>query len=335
MRVEATMPTRPDVGRLGEGAAVGTLDLPGAGARRRRPRWRSRRARDAAAAYAFLSPWIVGLLFITVGPMLFSLYLAFTSYDLLSAPHWIGLDNFKRMFTADPRYTASVRATLIYVGASVPLLLVVSMVLALLLHRGMRFLSAYRALFYLPSLLGTSVAVAVLWRQVFGDRGILNHALAKLGVDHGSWIGDPATALYTIVALNLWAFGATMIIFLAGLRQVPREFYEAAAVDGAGQLRRFWHITLPMMSPLIFFNLLLDTVHAFQAFTGAYVVSQGTGGPADSTLFYTLYLYEQGFAQLHMGYAAAMAWTLVIVLAGFTAFLFLTARFWVHYGDER
>jgi multiple sugar transport system permease protein len=272
---------------------------------------------------------------LTIGPMLFSLYLAFTRYDLLSSPHWTGLANFRRMFTADGRYLNSVKVTLVYVGVSVPLVLGVSMLLAVVLNKGIRFLSGYRALFYLPSLMGGSVAIAVLWRQVFGSSGLVNAALGVVGIHHGSWIGNPDSALYTIVTLNVWAFGATMIIFLAGLRQVPRELYEAAEVDGAGALRRFWHVTLPMLSPLIFFNLLLDTVHAFQAFTGAYVVSQGTGGPSDSTLFYTLYLYEQGFAQLNMGYAAAMAWALVVVLAAFTAFLFLTARYWVHYGDER
>jgi multiple sugar transport system permease protein len=275
------------------------------------------------------------MVLLTLGPMLFSLYLAFTRYDLLSSPRWAGLANFRRMFTADGRYLNSVRVTIVYVAVSVPLVLVVSMLLAVVLNKGIRFLSGYRALFYLPSLMGGSVAVAVLWRQVFGESGLVNAALGVVGIHHGSWIGDPGTALYTIVTLNVWAFGATMIIFLAGLRQVPRELYEAAEVDGAGPVRRFWHITLPMLSPLIFFNLLLDTVHAFQAFTGAYVISQGTGGPSDTTLFYTLYLYEQGFAQLNMGYAAAMAWALVVVLAAFTAFLFLTARFWVHYGDER
>jgi multiple sugar transport system permease protein len=292
------------------------------------------RTRDNRAALAFLAPWLIGMLLLTLGPMLFSLYLAFTHYDLLGSPQWIGLENFKRMFTADPRYLHSIRVTLIYVLVSVPLLLTVSMALAILLNKGMRFLNAYRALFYLPSLMGASVAVAVLWRQVFGDLGLFNQVLRLVGLHPGSWVGDPDSALGTIVALNIWAFGATMIIFLAGLRQVPRDMYEAAAVDGAGPLGRFWHVTLPMLSPLIFFNLLLDTVHAFQAFTGAYIISQGTGGPADSTLFYTLYLYEQGFAQLHMGYAAAMAWVLVVVLAGFTAFLFFTARYWVHYGSE-
>ena len=293
----------------------------------------SARRSNARAAYGFLTPWIIGMLVFTLGPMLYSLYLAFTRYNLLSNPQWIGFGNFSRM-ASDPRFLSSVRVTLTYVLVSVPVVLVVSMLVALLLNSSLRFLTAYRALFYLPSLLGASVAVATLWRQIFGESGLVNNALALIGIDHGSWIGDPATALYTIIALNAWAFGATMIIFLAGLRQVPRDLYEAAAVDGAGRVRRFWHITLPYMSPLIFFSILLDTVHAFQAFTSAYVISGGNGGPADSTLFYTLYLYQQGFTQLNMGYAAAMAWILVIALALFTAALFATSRWWVHYGES-
>jgi multiple sugar transport system permease protein len=295
----------------------------------------TRTGREGLTAYLFLSPWLIGILLLTIGPMFYSAYLAFTSYDLLSAPQWIGLDNFRRMFTADPRYLSSVKVTLLYVGVSVPLLLVVSMILALLLNKGIKFLSGYRALFYLPSLMGASVAIAVLWRQMFGSTGLVNQVLALFGITHGSWVGSPGTALWTIVTLNLWAFGATMIIFLAGLRQVPAELHEAAAVDGAGPIRRFFSVTLPLMTPLIFFNLLLDTIHAFQAFTGAFVVSRGSGGPADSTLFYTLYLYQQGFAELKMGYASAMAWALVVVLGLFTGFLFLTAKRWVYYGDER
>jgi multiple sugar transport system permease protein len=297
----------------------------------RTPRGRS----ENRAAYAFLSPWLVGMAVFTIGPMIFSLYLAFTRYDLVSSPEWIGLDNFRHMFTTDPRYFSSVEVTLTYVVVSVPVLLVVSLALAMVLNRGMRFLSGYRALFYMPSLIGGSVAVAALWRQVFGEEGIVNEALALVGIDHGSWVGDPDSALYTIVVLQVWAFGSAMVIFLAGLRQIPRELYDAAAVDGAGPARRFRSITLPMLSPLIFFNLLLSVVNAFQAFTTAYVVSNGSGGPSDSTLFYTLYLYEQGFAQLNMGYAAAMAWVLVLGLAVFTGLLFLSSRYWVHYGDER
>ncbi|UED84455.1 carbohydrate ABC transporter permease [Streptomyces profundus] len=300
----------------------------------RRPRSR-RASSENRAAYAFLTPWLIGMLVFTIGPMLFSLYLAFTRYDLSSAPEWVGFANFERMFTTDPRYLDSVRVTLTYVAWSVPLLLAVSLGLAMLLNRGLRFLTGYRALFYLPSLIGGSVAVAALWRQIFGEEGIVNKALALVGIEHTSWVGDPDSALYTIVILQVWTFGSAMVIFLAGLRQIPQELYDAASVDGAGALRRFRGVTLPMLSPLIFFNLLLSVVNAFQAFTSAYVVSNGSGGPSDSTLFYTLYLYDQGFAQLNMGYAAAMAWVLVLGLALFTAALFLSARYWVHYGDER
>jgi multiple sugar transport system permease protein len=298
------------------------------------PKKTPRKRRDALIAYIFLAPWLLGLFLITLGPMLYSLYLSFTDYDLLSSPRWIGFDNFVRMFTGDARYMRSVGVTLIYVLVSVPLLLVVSLLVAMLLNSKIKFLTGYRALFYLPSLMGGSVAIAALWRQVFGERGLVNSALATIGIEHGSWIGSPDTALTTLVVLAVWAFGSTMIIFLAGLRQVPAELHEAASVDGAGRLRRFLSVTLPLMTPLVFFNALLVTINSFQAFTGAYVVSGGTGGPAGSTLFYTLYLYEQGFAQLNMGYASAMAWVLLIVLAIFTGFFFWTSRFWVYYGDK-
>jgi multiple sugar transport system permease protein len=293
----------------------------------------SARRSNARAAYGFLLPWILGMLIFTLGPMLYSLYLAFTRYNLLSNPQWIGMGNFTRM-ASDPRFLNSVRVTLVYVLVSVPVVLIVSMLVALLLNTSLKFLTGYRALFYMPSLLGASVAIATLWRQIFGAGGLVNNLLALVGIQHASWTGDPSTAIYTIVVLNGWAFGSTMIIFLAGLRQVPRDLYEAASVDGAGRMRRFWHITLPYMSPLIFFNILLDTVHAFQAFTSAYVISGGTGGPSDSTLFYTLYLYQQGFTQLNMGYASAMAWLLVIALGLFTALLFWSSRWWVNYGEN-
>jgi multiple sugar transport system permease protein len=292
-----------------------------------------RRAGEGRAAYGFLTPWLIGLVVITIGPMVASLYLAFTRYDLLTAPRWTGLTNFRNLF-GDPRFMTAVTVTLRYVVISVPLVIVVSLAVAVFLNRAIRFLSVYRALFYIPSLLGSSVAIAILWRQVFGANGIVDRVLSAVGIHHGSFIGDPSTSLYTLVSLNLWAFGGTMVIFLAGLRQVPAALYEAAAVDGAGAWRRFWHITLPALSPLIFFNLLLNTVHAFQSFTSAYVISGGNGSPADSTLLYTVYLYQRGFVDFRMGYASAMAWLLLAVLAGFTAVLFASARFWVHYEDE-
>lgn len=299
----------------------------------RKPKRSLLKRKEGRVAFLFLLPWLIGLVGLTLGPMIYSLYLSFTKYNLLSAPEWIGLQNFIQM-GQDSRYWESVRVTLLYVVISVPVVLIVSMVVALMMNASIKFITGYRALYYLPSLLGASVAIATLWRQIFGDSGLINNALAAIGIHHGSWIGDPSTALGVIISLNAWAFGSTMIIFLAGLRQVPQELYEAASVDGAGRFRRFISVTLPSMSPLIFFSVLLDTVHAFQAFTGAYVISGGNGGPSDSTLFYTLYLYQQGFTQLNMGYASAMAWVLVVVLAGFTGFLFFTAKFWVHYGDR-
>jgi len=309
------------------GAAEGSKE-------RRRPKRRSSiRGREGLTGLLFMTPWLVGLVGLTLGPMIYSLYLSFTRYDLMSPPEWVGVDNFNEML-ADPRFISSARVTVIYAVVSVPLLLIVSMLLALLLSRGIRFLAGYRVLFYLPSLLGASVAVAILWRQIFGADGIVNAVLGWFGIEHESWIGNPDTALSTLITLSVWAFGATMIIFLAGLLQIPKELYEAASIDGAGPVRRFFSVTVPVMTPLIFFNLLLDTVHAFDAFTSAYVVSGGTGGPSDSTLFYTLYLYIQGFSQLDMGYAAAMAWLLVLVLAAFTGLAFFSAKYWVFYGDE-
>src|ERR1700754_3382404 len=239
------------------------------------------------------------------------------------------------MLFEDPRYLTSVRVTITYVVVSVPLQLLFALALALLLDRAITGVALYRAVFYLPSLLGTSVAVAVLWRTVFGTDGLLNAFLGTLGVEVSrSWVGSPETALLTLVALNVWTFGSPMVIFLAGLRQIPMSYYEAAAVDGAGAVRRFCRITVPLLTPIIFFNLILQTIGAFQAFVPAYIVSGGSGGPADSTLFYTLYLYQQGFASFRMGYASAMAWLLLLAVAIVTGLHFLLSRLWVFYEDE-
>ncbi|AJE48741.1 carbohydrate ABC transporter permease [Celeribacter indicus] len=289
---------------------------------------------ETLIAAAFLGPWLLGLVVFTLGPILVSLLLAFTDYDLNGMPNWIGLDNFREMFFEDPRFWRSVRATAVYVGFSVPAILVFSLAVAIVLNRGSRMMPVYRVLIYMPSLMGSSVAVAILWRQVFGREGLLNAALAPLGLAGGSWIGSPSTAIYTLIALSVWAFGSTMVIFLAGLRQIPAEYYEAARIDGAGPVRQFFHITLPSLSPVMFFNAIMVTVHCFQAFTPSYVVSQGTGGPVDSTLLYALYLYDKAFRQLDMGYASAMAWLMLAVLAMLTGLFFATSRYWVHYGER-
>ena len=285
--------------------------------------------------YLFLLPWFVGMLGITIGPIVASLALAFTDYSILGAPHFVGLANFVTMLTGDQRYLGAIRTTLTYVGISVPLVLVWGLILALVLNQGLKFLPVYRAIFYVPSLLGSSVAVAILWLYIFGKDGLINLALRPLGIEGPSYIGNPSYALYTLVALNLWAFGSGMIIFLAGLRQIPTELYEAAALDGAGRWARFWRVTLPLLTPVLFFNAVLGLVGGFQAFTSAYVISGGTGGPADATLLYQVYLYQRGFVNLNMGYACAMAWVLLTVMAVCTGVLFWSSRYWVFYGEDR
>jgi multiple sugar transport system permease protein len=304
---------------LGELSTLGRKKTPG-------------QKKDNLAAYLFLTPWLLGLLLITVGPMLASLYLSFTDYNLIQAPQWIGLDNFVRMLS-DQRLHNSLRVTFIYVLVSVPLQLALALLLAVVLDRGVRGMAFYRSVFYLPSLLGSSVAIAILWKQVFGTEGLLNQVLAPFGIAGKGWISDPSTALGTLVVLNVWTFGAPMVIFLAGLRQIPAMYYEAASVDGAGVLRRFRSITLPLLTPIIFFNLVLQIIHAFQSFTQAFVVSGGTGGPSDSTMFYTLYLYDRGFGNFDMGYASAMAWFLLVIIGAFTAANFVASKYWVFYDD--
>ena len=304
---------------LGELSTLGRKKMPG-------------QKKDNLAAYLFLTPWLLGLLLITVGPMLASLYLSFTDYNLIQAPQWIGLDNFVRMLS-DQRLHNSLRVTFIYVLVSVPLQLALALLLAVVLDRGVRGMAFYRSIFYLPSLLGSSVAIAILWKQVFGTEGLLNQVLAPFGIAGKGWISDPSTALGTLVVLNVWTFGAPMVIFLAGLRQIPAMYYEAASVDGAGVLRRFRSITLPLLTPIIFFNLVLQVIHAFQSFTQAFVVSGGTGGPSDSTMFYTLYLYDRGFGNFDMGYASAMAWFLLVIIGVFTAANFVASKYWVFYDD--
>jgi len=290
------------------------------------------RTGDSRAAALFLAPWLLGLVVITAGPMLMSLYLAFTDYNLLSAAHFTGLDNIGRMLD-DDRLAKSLTVTLTYVFVSTPIQLAVALGLALLLDRGLRGLAFYRSAFYLPSLLGSSVAVAVLWKQVFGVEGLLNQLLAVFGIDGPGWISSPGTALSTLILLHVWTFGAPMVIFLAGLRQIPRDLHEAAAVDGASPWHRFRSITLPLLSPIVFFNLVLGIIGAFQSFTQAFVVSDGRGGPSDATLFFTLYLYQKGFVNFSMGYACALAWLLLLIIAGFTAVNFWASRFWVYYDN--
>lgn len=289
--------------------------------------------RETKAGYAFLSPWLIGFFALTALPMLASLYLAFTDYDLFSPPEWIGLENFERMFS-DPRYLTSAKVTAIYVFLGTPIKLAAALGVAMLLNTKLGGGGFYRSVFYAPSLIGASVSVAIVWKAMFIDEGIVDRMGRSVGLDWGGWVGDPSKTMPMFILLTVWQFGAPMVIFLAGLKQIPPELYEAASVDGAGPVRKFLKITIPMLSPVLFFNLLLETVNAFQIFASAFIISNGTGSPADSTLFYTLYLYIKGFTQFDMGYASAMAWVLVLVVGLITAGLFRSSRAWVHYSGE-
>lgn len=299
----------------------------------RGPKWTKMAKRDALAAYGFLGPWILGLLAITAFPILASLYLSFTNYSAGGTPDWIGLGNYQRMLE-DPRFWKSLQVTATYVLVSVPVLLGFALLLAVALNTGLRLMPLYRSAYYLPSLLGGSVALAVLWRRLFAQEGLVNDVLGWIGVVGPAWLSDPALALIPLMVLNVTTFGAPMVIFLAALRQVPQELYDAAAVDGAGAPRKFWSITLPQISPVVLFNAVITLIGAFQAFTSAYIVSGGTGGPVDSTLFYTLYLYQTGFNYFDFGYASALAWVLLVIIAAVTASTFIGSRRFVFYGGD-
>jgi multiple sugar transport system permease protein len=295
------------------------------------PSYWSRAWTENGPGYLFLLPWFIGFFGLTIAPILSSLYLSFTNFDMLTAPQWVGMDNYVRMFTHDPKFSQSMRVTLLFVAFSVPLKLSFALGVALLLNRGMKGLPIYRAVFYLPSLLGASVAIAVLWRTLFAGDGLVNKGLAVFGIVGPAWISNPRFSLWTLIALAVWQFGSPMIIFLAGLRQIPQDLYEAASLDGANKWRIFWKVTLPLLTPVVFFNAIIQTIEGFKSFTPAFIISGGTGNPVNSTLFYTLYLYQEAFSFFRMGYASALAWVLLAIVAVFTGVSFLTSRFWVHY----
>ncbi|MBN2303676.1 MAG: sugar ABC transporter permease [Anaerolineae bacterium] len=300
----------------------------------------------------FLTPWLLGFFVLTLYPMLYSLRLSFTDYDFTQpdSTQWIGFDNYRKMYGSiigeskftsstgeemrvDRYYKKSLSVTFTYVFISVPLKLVVALAVAMLMNQKLRGVSFYRAVYYIPTLLGGSVAIAVLWRKLFEKDGLVNDFLGTLGFTNlPSWITNPEYSLYTLVLLTVWQFGSSMIIFLAGLKQIPQEYYEAASVDGAGKTRQFFAITIPLLSPVILFNLVMQVIYAFQSFTQAYIIGGGKGGVLNSTLFYTLHLYIQGWTYHELGYASAMAWVLLLIIGGITGMIFISSKWWVSYG---
>lgn len=280
--------------------------------------------------YLMIAPWLIGFIIIYFVPMIASLGLSFTNYTMLNTPKFVGFANFIRMFTQDATFWPSLGVTFYYVFAVVPLRLAFALFIAILLNSKRKFLGVYRAVFYIPSLIGGSVAVAIIWRQMFGDKGVLMSLLALVGVyQKTSLIGDTSTAIWTIIILGVWQFGSSMLIFLAALKQIPQYLYEAAKMDGANSAQTFFKITIPMLTPIIFFNLILQIINSFKAFTESYIITNG--GPMNSTLFFVLNLYKRAFTYNQMGYSCAMAWILVLIMGAFTLLLFKSQKHWVYY----
>ena len=276
-------------------------------------------------------PFTFGFPAFTIVPMLMSLYYAFTDYDIKNPPVWAGLKNFIKMFTDDPRFVKSLQVTFYFALTSVPLRLIFALLVALLLLRTTKATSFYRAAYYLPSIIGGSVAVSILWKRMFAKEGVVNAILGMFGIHTTfAWLGNKHTAIWVLVVLAVWQFGSSMLIFLSSLKQIPQSLYEAARVDGSNKWQQFWKITLPLLTPTIFFNLVMQMINGFLAFTQCYIITQGK--PMDSTLFYTVYMYEQSFQFNNAGYGAAMAWVMLLIIALITAVLFGTKKFWVYEG---
>ena len=285
--------------------------------------------KEAIAFHLFISPWLIGFFVFTFGPMIASLLLSFTKYNVSQPPVWVGFGNWVRAFTTDKLFYHSYKVTFIYAFTSVPMQLTLGLIVALLLNANIPAISFWRTLYYIPSVL-SGVAVAVLWRLVFHPTsGILNTVLAIFGIKGPGWIYDPKWALQALIIMSLWGIGGGMVIYLSALQGVPTALYEAATLDGAGRCRKFWSITLPMITPVLFFNLVMGVIHAMEAFTSAFVMTEG--GPQNATLFVGLRIYFSAFRDVIMGYASTLAWSLFIVIMLLTLLIIKSSSFWVYY----
>lgn len=286
--------------------------------------------REDTAGYVFTLPFTLGFLFFMLVPMGISLYYSFCDYDILSAPKFIGLSNYRQMLT-DTTFWQTIKVTFFFALVSVPLKLLFALIVAMLLLKNSKMSGIYRAVYYLPSIIGGSVAVAILWKRMFAMDGVFNKILQMVGIDcHISWLGDTKTAIWVLIILAVWQFGSSMLIFLSSLKQIPTSLYEAAMVDGANGPKRFFSITLPLLTPTIFFNLVMQMINGFLAFTQCYIITQGK--PMNSTLLYTVYMYQQSFEFYNTGYGAAMAWVMLMIIGLVTLVLFATKKLWVYDG---
>lgn len=285
--------------------------------------------REAIEGYLFISPWLIGFVIMTAGPMLAAFVLSFMSYDVVDAPNWVGIQNFSDILTADDHFWIALRVTLIYVLVSVPVGMILSFAIAVLLNQSLVGLRFLRTIYYLPSLV-SGVAVSLLWLWIFQpDFGVLNAALAVVGIQGPKWLFSETWALPALIVMSLWGVGGPLFIYLAALQAIPTNLYRAAAVDGANRWARFRYVTVPMMTPILFFNLIMGIIGSFQTFTQAYVMTQG--GPNNATLFYVLYLYQNAFQYLKMGYASALALILFLIILIFTLLVFRSSAAWVYY----
>jgi multiple sugar transport system permease protein len=285
--------------------------------------------KEAFRGYLFIAPWIIGFLLFTLIPILSSFYYSFTRYSVLRPPVWTGLDNYITLFTDDRLFPVILINTLIFVAFSVPLRLVAAFVLALLLNTKVRGTTIFRTIYYIPTVVPL-VASAILWLWIFNPRvGLANAALDLIGIGPVPWLTDVVWAKPTVILVSAWTVGQAMVIMLAGLQDVPVDLHEAAMIDGAGLWSRFWNVTVPMMTPVIFFNLVMGLISGFQVFALPFILTQG--GPINSTLFYNLYVYDNAFKFLKMGYASALVWVLFVLVVGVTYLVFGTSRRWVHY----
>ncbi len=284
--------------------------------------------KENVAGTVFTMPLTIGLLVFMLVPMGLSLYYSLCEYNILSPPTFIGIKNYVDLFQ-DQRFYKSISVTFFYALVSVPLRLIFALLVAMMLMRTTKMTAIYRAAYYLPSIIGGSVAVAILWKRMFAIDGTVNRILGAIGLPSDTaWLGNTKTAIWTLIILAVWQFGSSMLIFLSSLKQIPTSLYEAARVDGANGLSQFFRITLPLLTPTIFFNLVMQMIQGFLAFTQCYIITQGK--PMDSTLFYVVYMYQQSFEYHHTGYGAAMAWVMLVIVGLMTLFLFATKRFWVY-----
>lgn len=302
-------------------------------ASKKTPAKRRKEMKSMLVGYAFIFPVVIGLVVFTAIPFFYSLYLAFTDFNGLKQPNWVGIQNFVTMFTNDDKFWLSLKITFKFAFVQVPLKLGFALLVAVLLSKASRGVGFYRVAFYVPSVLGGSVAVAMTWKVLWANNGAINSLLKVFGIEPVYWLKDTRTALYVLVLLGVWQFGSSMLIFLAGLKDIPQSYYEAAIMDGAGPWQRFYKITLPLLTPSIFFNLVNGIIGSLQAFNSAYLVT--SGGPMNSTLYYGLNVYNQAFNYNKFGYASAMAWFMLLIITTLTAIVFRSSSGWVYYQSEQ